>query len=306
MNTENISARRFLKTLYAVAATSIFLHSFAEAQDVTVNFVNGRTTAVDVYWVDEIGTETPYANLSAGASYDQPTSPGHKWHFRANGQLVFQYTVKSAPAQQVVVGAMTDPQPQPVISDPLPIRNNGGPQSPINFSRPDANAINQAILAETNRQRASNRLPALQLSQQLNIAAQMHANDMVSQNFFSHTNPNDPTRAKMEQRIQLSGFRARSMAENIATSFGIQYVANTPVYTGGPGVFMAQSGGPQIPAHTPASFATALVKQWMNSPGHRQNILSHNTFLGVGVTFYPDQSFNGMMTAKAVQVFGSN
>jgi uncharacterized protein YkwD len=96
------------------------------------------------------------------------------------------------------------------------------------------------------------------------------------------------------------------MAENIATSFGIQYAANTPVYTGGPGVFMTQSGGPEIPAHTPASYATALVKQWMNSPGHRQNILSQNIFLGVGVSFYSDKSFNGMMTGKAVQVFGSN
>lgn len=310
MNTENIRARQFLQTLCVVAATSIFLTTVAKAQDVTVNIVNGRTTPVDVFWVDETGTETPYANLPVGASYDQPSYPGHKWHFRANGQLVFQYTVQNAPAQQVIVRAMAapnpQPQPRPAITTPLPIQNNGGLQAPINFSRPDINAINQAILAETNRQRANNRLPALQLSPQLNNAAQMHANDMVSQNFFSHTNPNDRSKASMEQRVQLSGFVARSMAENIATSFGIQYVANTPVYTGGPGVFMAQSGGPQIPAHTPASFATVVVKQWMDSPGHRRNILSQNTFLGVGVTFYPDQGFNGMMTGKAVQVFGSN
>ncbi len=308
MNPNTPVRHRIALPFIAVAVAFILLRG-AAAQEVTVSMVNRMTVPVDVILVDKNGVKTPFAPLPPGATRDQGALPGQVWQFMVNGKLVYRYQAVNAPAQQVMVGAIaaTVPtqSPDPATAPSSTVEDDRL-RTPIDFRAPDLNAIQQAILEETNRERAENRLPPLRPSPQLTAAAQTHASDMVTQNFFSHTNPYDASKRSMAQRIQLSGFKATQSAENIATAFGIQYVANTPVYTNGPGVFRATAAGPQIPPHTPQSFAAAVVKQWMNSPVHRRSILSRHTFLGVGAAFYPDATFNGMMTAKVVQVFGTH
>ena len=96
------------------------------------------------------------------------------------------------------------------------------------------------------------------------------------------------------------------IAENIATNFGITYRAGTSVYPRDRvnGTFSYTPSGAIIPNHTYLSLADALVTQWMNSPGHRANILSTNAFqLGCGLYFYHDSSFYNMMKIKATQNF---
>ena len=175
---------------------------------------------------------------------------------------------------------------------------------PINFQKPDMDLINREIIKATNAARARHGLPALGNSKHLTYAAQLHTNDMVNQNFFDHNNPHDASKRTPEQRIAMSGYKAGATAENIAGSFGIKYEAGASVSFGGPGVI--KLNGVEIPPHSPRSLAESLVTQWMNSPGHRANILSQGvTEMGSGVTFYVNKDFNSIIGVKACQAFGS-
>jgi uncharacterized protein YkwD len=111
----------------------------------------------------------------------------------------------------------------------------------------------QQVLARVNQERAKVQLPPVAWDDALTNAAYAHAVDMDARNFFDHTNPDghDPG-----WRIAAAGASTHAWGENIA---------------------MGQ-GGPQ-----------SVMDAWMNSPGHRANILS-SAFghLGIGVHIATD------------------
>lgn len=110
-----------------------------------------------------------------------------------------------------------------------------------------------------NDERANADLPALKYDAALATSAQRHAADMKTQNYFSHTSLDG---RNFSQRTLDAGYDAFPSGENIAA-------------------------GQMTPA--------AVMQSWMNSPGHRANILSAN-FNEIGV---------GYESAYWVQVFGS-
>lgn len=106
----------------------------------------------------------------------------------------------------------------------------------------------QEILRLVNEQRAQNGLAALTLSDKLCELATLKAEDMVANNYFDHTSPTYGTPFEMMQAFDVS---YRSAGENIAA-------------------------GQRTPEE--------VMNAWMNSSGHRANILSADyTELGVGV-----------------------
>ena len=127
----------------------------------------------------------------------------------------------------------------------------------------------------TNQERTSRNMPELRVDEELATIAREHSIDMVDRSFFSHDNPSgeDPTERANRNRYAStkelgSGYFMTGIAENIGKMptgnvEGIGYVADTP-----------------------ESIAKAHVDSWMESPGHRQNILDprYDT-LGVGVAF---------------------
>jgi uncharacterized protein YkwD len=104
------------------------------------------------------------------------------------------------------------------------------------------------VLRLTNAERAKGGCSPLAPDAQLHTAALGHSSDMAAKNYFSHTSQDGRT---FMDRIRAAGFTGGSgWAENIAM------------------------GQP-----TPASVVTA----WMNSSGHRANIMNCKyTLLGVG------------------------
>lgn len=99
----------------------------------------------------------------------------------------------------------------------------------------------------TNAERAANGCPALGIDERLDKAARGHSADMAAQNYFSHTSKDGRTFA---DRIKAAGHPSPG-AENIAA-------------------------GQRTPE--------AVVKGWMESPGHRANILNCKLkTLGVGM-----------------------
>ena len=115
--------------------------------------------------------------------------------------------------------------------------------------------IRAAILCLHNQIRAENGLPALRENKQLRKAALGHSRDMVKDSYFEHTTPEGVT---MVDRI----LRARYVREDQGWALGENLAWGTGSY-----------GTPR-----------GAVEAWMDSPGHRANILKRSfRDLGVGV-----------------------
>jgi uncharacterized protein YkwD len=115
--------------------------------------------------------------------------------------------------------------------------------------------VRSAILCLHNAVRAENGLPALREHARLRRAALGHSRDMVTDGFFEHTTPAGVT---MVDRI----LRARYVRRNQGWALGENLAWGT------------------------GSLATArgAVQAWMDSPGHRANVLKRAyRELGVGI-----------------------
>ncbi|MEN7548919.1 CAP domain-containing protein [Rapidithrix thailandica] len=157
-------------------------------------------------------------------------------------------------------------------------------QKPIVLKDIDYPLLNAAVFYETNRIRAKHKLPLCQYSPTLEQVAWEHSKDMVKYNFYSHKSKVKGKRT-MTDRLNAAGLVNTFAAENIAYTFAIQLTPNRAVY--GPsqngGYFSYQYKGAPIPTHTYLSFAKSILQEWMNSPGHRANILDRNyRYLGCG------------------------
>jgi uncharacterized protein YkwD len=133
--------------------------------------------------------------------------------------------------------------------------------------------IRAEALALVNQSRKQQSLPPLTLEAKLTRAAQWHADDMLKRNFFAHASPEGKTVG--DRFVRAGGTRWRLIAENIAT-----FTRTPPPVTDG--------------------FLKHLHESWMNSPGHRKNILLPGiTQFGFGIAvnargdLYAVQTFAG-------------
>ncbi|GEN55231.1 hypothetical protein HFA01_34930 [Halobacillus faecis] len=111
----------------------------------------------------------------------------------------------------------------------------------------DIKSVESQVIDLTNQERAKNGLPALKANWQLSRVARYKSRDMANKNYFSHTSPTYGSPFDMMRDFNISYNRA---AENIAA-------------------------GQRTPQE--------VVNGWMNSPGHRKNILDPNLRqIGVG------------------------
>lgn len=107
----------------------------------------------------------------------------------------------------------------------------------------------EEILKLVNAERAKQNLKPLTLDWQVSRVAQYKSDDMADKNYFSHTSP---TYGSPFDMLKSFNVKYRSAGENIAK-------------------------GQKTP--------TAVMTAWMNSEGHRANIMNANfTHLGVGYT----------------------
>lgn len=185
--------------------------------------------------------------------------------------------------------------------------NFGPANERVDFEAIDYPLLHAAVFYETNRQRDRFGYPVFGHSPALEEAAWEHSRDMVSRDFFSHTSPIASKRS-MSMRLEAVGIRNVYAAENIAITFGIEYEAGRGVYSPqqNGGFFSYEYKGDPIESHTYLGVARAVVDQWMNSPGHRANILNGNyTYMGAGGAYFPDTGFYDMAKFKFTQNFAS-
>ncbi|MCP6761709.1 MAG: CAP domain-containing protein [Fischerella sp. CENA71] len=105
----------------------------------------------------------------------------------------------------------------------------------------------QQVVELTNQERAKNNLPALKENAELNYVADEYAKQMSERRVLSHTGADG---SLPWERAEAIGYEAKTMGENIGAG------QTTP---------------------------EQVVQDWMNSPGHRENILNPKyTEIGTG------------------------
>jgi uncharacterized protein YkwD len=105
--------------------------------------------------------------------------------------------------------------------------------------------IRQELHAEVNERRTERGLAPLDRSQQLDRVAEYHSEDMTNNSYFAHTAPDGET---LEERYASRGIGC----------------------AGGENIWRTTDSAA---ATDEQEFAETVVDSWMNSPGHRENIL---------------------------------
>lgn len=123
------------------------------------------------------------------------------------------------------------------------------------------------VISLTNTQRANNGLPPLNTNSKLMSAAQAKAQDMFAKNYWAHYAPDGTSPWYW---ITATGYNYSTAGENLAKGF-------------------ETSGG--------------VVQGWMNSPGHRANILN-TSFIDTGVAVMSG-TLQGEATTLVVAMYGS-
>jgi uncharacterized protein YkwD len=115
--------------------------------------------------------------------------------------------------------------------------------------------VTEATLCLLNEERAARERPALRASKALANASRSYARTMVRDGFFGHVSPSGSTPLdRIKATAYLNGFRIFTYGENLAWG----------------------TGDYATPAH--------IVSSWMDSPGHRRNILNARfKEIGIGI-----------------------
>ncbi|WP_432980787.1 CAP domain-containing protein [Dactylosporangium sp. CA-233914] len=114
-------------------------------------------------------------------------------------------------------------------------------------------AIENEVVTLTNNYRLANGCGALRVDSRLVAAARAHSTDMVTRNYFDHTGSDG---SSFVQREAAAGYTTGASAENIAWGYRA---------------------------------AQDVVNGWINSPGHRANILNCTSVaVGVGLAYKTD------------------
>jgi uncharacterized protein YkwD len=154
--------------------------------------------------------------------------------------------------------------------------NQTAVNQPIDARKPDTNLLDAALFHATNEQKIKYNLPPFSYNFSIHKTTIGHSNDMIEQDFYNHVNPY--TRRKLEDRMISYTFEFKRMAENIAQHDLIEtgkYPDYCFLYPKGENDFVYRDCQTKQPLQmmTYARFARNVVKGWMNSPHHRENIM---------------------------------
>ncbi|OHV73318.1 hypothetical protein LCM4579_10350 [Ensifer sp. LCM 4579] len=144
----------------------------------------------------------------------------------------------------------------------------------------DLASLRAEALALVNEARSRHGLDPLQATGRLNSAAQAHAEDMLARNYYSHTSPEGEDVG--DRYRDRGGSRWQKVAENIARC----------------------TACPSVPT---AERVSEFHEGWMNSPGHRRNILARGLksfgfgIIGEGGRQFAVQTFAGPGVPFALQ-----
>ncbi len=188
-------------------------------------------------------------NTTEGNSVKQTTNCKVYYKWSNNHKWNIQFPQASTPSKETPTTNNNNTATTPNNNQSS---QNEKPATPPTSSTPSTttsgvNAFEQEVVKLTNAERTKAGLSPLQTDDKLMAAAREKSQDMQSNNYFSHTSP---TFGSPFDRMKALGIAYKSAGENIAQ-------------------------GQRSPQE--------VVQAWMDSPGHRANILNGKfTHIGVG------------------------
>lgn len=176
--------------------------------------------------------------------------------------------IKSYSNRQIVVE--TTKTPEPIIEPENTIKETVTKSKPVTTVPADTK-LDNLIHELTNKARTNRNLSPLTFDTELAQLATTRSEDMIENNYFSHDTPDG---CDLSCRFKKSGYVTLSWGENIAEIEGYE----TKDY---------------------AQLAKQFTDNWLESRGHRDNILSKNfTHQGVGVAERNDRVVVTVIFAK--------
>ncbi len=168
----------------------------------------------------------------------------------------------TTPAKEVVVSESRKEEPEesptttrqvPTLPPSVPVPP-GTPASPPAVTD-EASVLEEKIWAFTNNERTRREISSLVRNSILAATARAHSADMLERDYFDHENPDG---CSSSCRATKAGYAWRMVGENIYMLEGFEFSTDQT--------------------------AAMIVSGWMESPGHRANILKEGyTETGVGV-----------------------
>jgi len=171
----------------------------------------------------------------------------------------------------------------PQSSEQPPVSSREKTALPVREKQPklDISALEKRIHELINRERRKHGLSTLKWDDALKRIARKHSADMAKRNYFSHTSPEG---RDLSYRYIKSNYACAITIEN-------------RIYKGAENIFQHNlydsvttvNGVRYYDWNTLEKIAESTVQGWMNSPGHRKNILTPVWLReGIGVSIAPD------------------
>lgn len=172
--------------------------------------------------------------------------------------------------------------------------------------------LNAAVFWFTNIERSKHHLKQFQFHSKLRQTAILHSEQMKIHSFFSHENVFNTGYKTLTDRINsvkdnsFQGFM--SWGENISDYPVIKANESFIVENRNGTQHLYATNGKEIFPYSYCEFAKTVVEGWMNSPGHRNNILNPDfEYLGCGCAKYEKQGKGySMLYFKLTQNFGGS
>ncbi len=211
-----------------------------------------------------LATNGDYFNIFSDSG---SSLPGQTAKQGAASQVAGSVTPMAPPSPPVTTGAAADTQNP---EQPAP--------SAANVDRTEISiaGLEQEVHELINQARLQNGLKPLGWDSKLNSIARAHSSDMALRNYFNHVSPEG---FSVADRYMQGGFAMTTgCGENIFMSpeAKADYFQN--------GVLV------KTEYYEQSELADLIVQGWMNSPGHRQNILSLDwTVQAIGIAISTDE-----------------
>jgi uncharacterized protein YkwD len=163
--------------------------------------------------------------------------------------------------------------------------------TPTEATSLDTERVERLVHQEINERREARGLEPLQYDSELAAIAQRHSTDMALRGYYSHAAPNG---SDFTDRYERAGYACRQPISGQRYAIGSENILYTFYKTR-----LANEGNSYY--DTPEELAEGMVTSWMNSQGHRENILRpywENEGIGIatrqtddGLKIYATQNF---------------
>ncbi len=173
------------------------------------------------------------------------------------------------------------------------VKKISGAEKAITVNGLNQSLLNRAVIERVNAERCKRSLSPVKTAPGLREQATRHSTWMARHQKLSHKASGGFKRS-LKDRLRASGVRFRTGAENIGWVHLYAIDGHNFVIRSSQKCHFIANGGRRVGRHSYNSLASLIVRKWMESPGHRKNILGKQLrYSGVGAGIQPGSQYCG-------------